>query len=98
MAICEACGQEMYDHVGCTVTRITYSDGVCERVRVGDERPRRHLKGEICGDCAAPSGQFHHPGCDEERCPRCEEQLIMCGCGERLWEDGVLSGGYSDEY
>lgn len=97
MAICEACGREMRDSVGCTVARITYSDGVFERFRVGDERPRMQRKGENCGDCAARGGQFHHPGCDLERCPNCGGQLIMCSCGDRLWEDGVISGGYWGE-
>jgi hypothetical protein len=92
MAICEACGQEMLNAVGCTIGRITYSDGVYERVRVGRKRPRK-----VCGDCGAPSGSYHHPGCDMEPCPRCKGQLIMCDCGQRMWEDGVLSGGHADE-
>ena len=87
MAVCDACHQEMSDSVGCTVTRITYSDGVYERFRVSRKRSRR-----ACGDCLAPTGGLHHPGCDLESCPRCREQLISCSCGERVWEDGVLSG------
>jgi len=33
----------------------------------------------ICGDCKVPVGGFHHPGCDNEKCPRCSWQLISCG-------------------
>lgn len=45
--------------------------------------------GDRCGDCGiinAP-GNIHHWGCDMERCPKCEGQLISCGCKEiRLLE------------
>lgn len=33
-----------------------------------------------CHDCGIKPGGFHHPGCDNERCPRCQGQLISCGC------------------
>src|ERR1700722_12936936 len=33
-----------------------------------------------CHDCNVRDGGFHHPGCDAERCPRCDGQLIGCGC------------------
>jgi hypothetical protein len=35
---------------------------------------------EKCGDCGTPPNGFHHPGCDQERCPKCGSQLIACGC------------------
>lgn len=25
-------------------------------------------------------GAHNHPGCDAEKCPRCQGQLIACGC------------------
>jgi hypothetical protein len=33
-----------------------------------------------CHDCNIKHGGKHHPGCDVERCPKCEGQLISCGC------------------
>ena len=33
-----------------------------------------------CHDCNVLSGGNHHFGCATERCPRCQDQLISCGC------------------
>ncbi len=33
-----------------------------------------------CHDCNIEHGGKHHPGCDVERCPKCNGQLINCGC------------------
>ena len=33
-----------------------------------------------CHDCGCMPGQFHHGGCDVERCPVCGMQLISCDC------------------
>jgi hypothetical protein len=29
-------------------------------------------------------GEFHHPACDQEECPNCRTQFLMCGgeCGD----------------
>jgi len=39
-----------------------------------------HKDAERCSDCSVGVGGYHHPGCDKERCPRCEEFLFSCGC------------------
>lgn len=33
-----------------------------------------------CAGCNVERGWFHHPGCTEQRCPRCHGQLVSCGC------------------
>ena len=35
---------------------------------------------ETCPDCGIPVGGFHHPGCDQEVCPRCGSQYASCDC------------------
>lgn len=32
----------------------------------------------ICNDCGARRGNFHHPPCDREECPRCHGQFLLC--------------------
>jgi hypothetical protein len=80
-AICESCGQEMLPSTNCSMKHILLIDGSYERHRY------KGGWGHTCGDCGVAKGGFHHPGCDVERCPRCREQLIMCGC----WEDLELA-------
>jgi hypothetical protein len=56
-------------------------DGVdFDRVRYGDEEEDWGAKDHPCHDCAVLKGQFHVPGCDGERCPRCKGQMIGCDC------------------
>jgi hypothetical protein len=33
-----------------------------------------------CHDCGVVKGQYHADRCDVERCPRCHNQLLGCGC------------------
>lgn len=33
-----------------------------------------------CPDCNVEAGQLHIPGCDVERCARCQCQAIGCHC------------------
>lgn len=43
--------------------------------------------GTRCHDCGCPIGGTHHPNCDMERCPKCEGQLISCGCLDEEEDD-----------
>jgi len=49
------------------------------RIRYGEEGWAESLP-DHCHDCNVRKGQFHVPGCDMEKCPRCGEQLISCSC------------------
>jgi hypothetical protein len=35
--------------------------------------------GKRCPDCFVKEGGIHHPGCDQEKCPKCGNQMIGCG-------------------
>jgi hypothetical protein len=61
--------------VGCTVATMDLGGHAVDR------SPNRDST--VCHDCAVTLGQFHHFGCDMEQCPRCEGQLLSCGC----WDD-----------
>ena len=63
---CERCGQEMAPHGG----------------RTFDAKARVPWDGPwVCNDCGVGPGRLHHPGCDMERCPDCDNQAIICGHG-----------------
>ncbi len=58
------------------------------RVRYGKEKEDWGAERQLCADCAVAKGQFHVPGCDVERCPRCGGQVITCHCP---YDDEVAS-------
>lgn len=52
--------------------------GEYPRIRQGDDgRPRGK---EPCYDCGCDPGDYHIPGCDMERCPKCGQQCMYCDC------------------
>ena len=79
---CQDCGQEMTTAKTCTVKTI---EGYPRDTTYFDDNKR-------CHDCGIinKQGNYHHLGCDMERCPKCGGQLISCGCFndlERLIKD-----------
>ena len=55
-----------------------------ERVRYGAEREDWGANDRACHDCGVIKNEFHVPGCDVERCPRCGGQMFGCDCD---WPD-----------
>jgi hypothetical protein len=50
-------------------------------VKYGDESDDWGASsGQRCHDCDCLPGHHHHVGCDVERCPRCDGQVIGCDC------------------
>lgn len=75
-AICNYCNQEMKEGAGCTLK--TYNIYTKKYGRI----PYTPDSDRYCHDCNVGPGQFHHPGCDMERCPKCGGQAIACGCSD----------------
>jgi len=73
-ATCEQCRKEMKPGASCVMTHL-YADGKWwDRIPVDEDRK------DHCGDCNAPGGGYHHPGCDTARCPICGGQEAFCDC------------------
>ena len=81
MVKCKWCDQEMTTADGCDDNEaVEYEDGTCLlAIPFGDSDGD---SGEDrCPDCNVEVGYNHHPGCDNEICPRCGSQIISCDCG-----------------
>lgn len=86
MAVCEYCGLEMLEADGCKCSEIEVDGVWMKRIRYGDPGDlawgyHEFKKDDRCHDCNCKVGEFHHPGCDMEACPKCGGQLIFnCTC------------------
>lgn len=88
-AACLDCNQPMVPGTGCTLSHITCNGVLYERVKAGDDLdfiPDMD-DDEVCHDCNAMRGQYHHCNCDAETCPACHGQLIGCDCEIETGED-----------
>ena len=54
-----------------------------DRIRRGSPEDLLGERDIPCHDCSVAKGQLHAWGCDSERCPNCQGQLLSCGCD---WE------------
>ena len=73
---CDWCGLVMARGVGCALAQFhDLPDGPFDRIPYAHADPRC-----ACSECAVLPGQFHHPGCDTEQCPRCRMLIRDCAC------------------
>ena len=85
MAICEFCKQEMTTADSCIEVPVRIVGAELKQTPYGEETKGPDGTSYIdysprCHDCGVAPGGFHHPGCDVERCPRCDGQLIGNHC------------------
>lgn len=72
MAKCECCGREMLKAKGCKPFPVPVKGvGYVARIPCYED---------VCHDCGAHFGCYHHPGCDNEYCPVCGMQMGGCDC------------------
>lgn len=64
-------------------TKLIANGTEMSRVRYGEETEDWGADKQPCHDCAAIKGEYHVPGCDVERCPSCDMQLLSCSCDIR---------------
>ena len=80
--VCLSCGLKMAPGNGCLVSHIRHGDQYYERIKAGDKTDLFYgmTQKQRCNGCGVKKGQYHHMGCDNERCPKCRKQLFICEC------------------
>ena len=73
--VCKYCNKVMDINAGCTATKLIIRKGSSS---YGAAR-KKYDEVVPCHDCNVGFDQYHHPGCDWERCPSCGGQAISCG-------------------
>lgn len=96
MANCFRCENDMLDVDGCASDRYILMEGEkFDPIPYGDGHHFEDTEFEAegrCHDCGVIPGEYHHPGCDMETCPRCNGQYFVCDCPS--WEKAVIWGNH----
>jgi hypothetical protein len=79
MANCLDCDREMLTAPSCVVSSLHLGGEPFPLTPYGRDGTSAPGGGR-CGDCGVEPGGFHHLGCDLQPCPRCQRQLLSCGC------------------
>jgi len=98
-ATCKACRRSMWKALGCDLNPFQFNRKLWKqipygeekhtalRMQLGDTGAEEFLRGipdrPRCPDCRAKKGFFHHAGCDQEECPKCQMQAIGCACSAK---------------
>ena len=79
---CRVCGGDMEKADGCKPSIFVCGGKQYARIKVGDagDMYEGDNADTRCTDCGAKYNHYHHKGCDCERCPICNGQLLTCGC------------------
>jgi hypothetical protein len=86
-AACATCRKQMAPKNGCLLPLIIVNGEKYERIKAGDVLDFNPCMGEndVCHDCNVGVNQYHHFGCDAERCPVCSNQLLSCDCDDSVY-------------
>ena len=81
-SICKVCNQEMVIGGECKLECFECDGKTYARIPAGFDGDGDVMmdEKEICHDCNAGFGKYHHLGCDMEYCPVCGRQLLGCEC------------------
>lgn len=82
---CDWCGQNILEVSDCSANReVEYPDG-----NKLPSIPFEDHYGLRCHHCNIEPGNYHHPGCDMERCPQCGGRLMSCSCLDEEENEGA---------
>ncbi len=91
MAACQFCNSEMNGSLGCVEVPVRLKAGVFAPIPWLTTDATQAVASVRCHDCDALPGNYHHRGCDEERCPNCDGQLISVrsapALSQGLWSE-----------
>jgi|SRR5215211_1064506 len=80
-SICTYCNQKknkLEGDNGCSLKAVSLEGEM--RPRIPYIKPYLPEEYNYCHDCGVTEFRYHHPGCDMERCPNCDQQFITCEC------------------